>query len=107
MKDGVEERTDVSRVNGKEGLLIYIHKQSDANTVAVSRRVRAAVVRLNRRLSDMVLTVRIDKSEFVVQSIANIERAAGYGMGLAAVVLVIFLRSFRSTIVMASRCPSR
>jgi len=105
VKDGVEERTDVSRVNGKEGLLIYIHKQSDANTVAVSRRVRAAVVRLNRRLSDMVLTVRIDKSEFVVQSIANIERAAGYGMGLAAVVLVIFLRSFRSTIVIGISMP--
>jgi HAE1 family hydrophobic/amphiphilic exporter-1 len=105
VKDGVEERTDVSRVNGKEGLLIYIYKQSDANTVAVSRRVRAAVVRLNRRLSDMVLTVRIDKSEFVVQSIANIERAAGYGMGLAAVVLVIFLRSFRSTIVIGISMP--
>jgi len=105
VKDGVEERTDVSRVNGKEGLLIYIHKQSDANTVAVSRRVRAAVVRLNRRLSHMVLTVRIDKSEFVVQSIANIERAAVYGMGLAAVVLVIFLRSFRSTIVIGISMP--
>ena len=105
VKDGVEERTDVSRVNGKEGLLIYIHKQSDANTVAVSRRVRAAVVRLNRRLSDMVLTIRIDKSEFVVQSIENIERAAAYGMGLAAVVLVIFLRSFRSTIVIGISMP--
>jgi HAE1 family hydrophobic/amphiphilic exporter-1 len=105
VKDGVEERTDVSRVNGKEGLLIYIHKQSDANTVAVSRRVRAAVVRLNRRLSDLKLTIRIDKSEFVVQSIANIERAAVYGMGLAAVVLVIFLRSFRSTIVIGISMP--
>ena len=73
--------------------------------MAVSRRVRAAVVRLNRRLSDMVLTIRIDKSEFVVQSIENIERAAAYGMGLAAVVLVIFLRSFRSTIVIGISMP--
>ena len=105
VKDGIEERTDVSRVNGKEGLLIYIHKQSDANTVAVSRRVREAVDRLNARLPDMALSIRIDKSEFVVQSIDNIQRTALYGMGLAAVVLLVFLRSFRSTVVIGMSMP--
>ena len=105
VKDGIEERTDVSRVNGKEGLLIYIYKQSDANTVAVSRRVREAVERLNMRLTDLLLTIRIDKSEFVVQSIGNIRRTAVFGMGLAAVVLVVFLRSFRSTIVIGISMP--
>ena len=105
VKDGIEERTDVSRVNGKEGLLIYIHKQSDANTVAVSRRVREAVDRLNARLPDMALSIRIDKSEFVVQSIDNIQRTALYGMGLAAVVLLVFLRSIRSTVVIGMSMP--
>ncbi len=105
VKDGIEERTDVSRVNGTEGLLIYVHKQSDANTVAVSRRVSEAIERLNSRQSDLVLSIRIDKSQFVVQSIENIRRTAVYGMGLAAVVLVIFLRSFRSTIVIGISMP--
>ncbi|MBQ16416.1 MAG: acriflavin resistance protein [Planctomycetaceae bacterium] len=103
--DGIEERTDVSRVNGQEGLLIYIHKQSDANTVAVSEHVRQTVEQLNRRLNDLTLSIRIDKSEFVVQSIENIRRSAMYGMGLAAVVLVVFLRSFRSTVVIGLSMP--
>ncbi len=105
VNDGIEERTDVSRVNGQEGLLIYVHKQSDANTVAVSRRVRAAVKQLNGRLTDLELSIRIDKSDFVVQSIDNIRRTAIYGMGLAAVVLVVFLRSLRSTIVIGVSMP--
>ena len=103
--DGIEERTDSSRVNGREGLLIYIHKQSDGNTVAVSRLIREAVARLNRRLTGLELSIRIDKSEFVVQAIENIRRTAVSGMGLAAVVLVIFLRSFRSTVVIGVTMP--
>ena len=103
--DGIEERTDSSRVNGREGLLIYIHKQSDGNTVAVSRLIREAVARLNRRLTGLELSIRIDKSEFVVQAIENIRRTAMSGMGLAAVVLVIFLRSFRSTVVIGVTMP--
>ena len=103
--DGIEERTDVSRVNGQEGLLIYVNKQSDANTVAVSRTVRRAVEDLNTRLSELHLKIRVDKSEFVVQSIDNIRHSAVFGMSLAAVVLLIFLRSFRSTIVIGLSMP--
>jgi len=103
--DGIEERTDSSRVNGQEGLLIYIHKQSDANTVAVSRLVRETVKQLNRRLIGLELSIRIDKSEFVVQSIENIRRTAVFGMGLAAVVLVLFLRNLRSTVVIGVAMP--
>lgn len=103
--DGFEERTDVSRVDGQEGLLIYVNKQSDANTVAVSRSVRRAVEDLNTRLSGLHLKIRVDKSEFVVQSISNIRRSAVFGMSLAAVVLLVFLRSFRSTIVIGLSMP--
>ena len=73
--------------------------------MAVSRKVREAVSRLNRRLTGLELSIRIDKSEFVVQAIENIRRTAVSGMGLAAVVLVIFLRSFRSTVVIGVTMP--
>ena len=105
--DGEERRTELTRVNGKPGLLIYVNRQagSGANTVAVSDAVHHAVEELNRELRRATLSVRLDKAEFIRQAIRNIQRAAGLGMGLAVIVLIAFLHSFRSTLVIGVTMP--
>lgn len=103
--DGEEERTELARTNGQPGVMIYVYKQSGANTVDVSDRVRAAVEELNGQLADASLTVRIDQADFIRQAIANVRDSAWYGMLLAVLVLIVFLRSFRSTLVIAVSMP--
>lgn len=103
--DGIEERTEHTRINGSDALMIYIYKQAGANTVAVSDGVHEAVADLNRSLRDAQVTIRTDRSEFIRQSIANVRNAASLGMGLAALVLIIFLRNVRSTFVIGVSMP--
>ncbi|GAB4135622.1 MAG: efflux RND transporter permease subunit [Planctomycetaceae bacterium] len=103
--DGQERQTERTRVNGKPGLLLYVFKQSGANTVEVSDRVHRRVAEINETLRQGQLRVRIDKADFIRQSIDNVFSSILYGMLLAAVVLILFLRSFLSTLVIAICMP--
>ncbi|WP_339688226.1 efflux RND transporter permease subunit [Gimesia maris] len=103
--DGEKERTELTRMNGQPGILLYVYKQSGANTISVSDQVQKQVERVNKSLPDMKLTIRVDNSEYIRQSIANIQEAALYGMGLAILVLIVFLRSFRSVLVIGVCMP--
>jgi HAE1 family hydrophobic/amphiphilic exporter-1 len=103
--DGIEQQTERTRVNGKPGLLIYINKQSGANTVAVSDRVHRRIERINRGLPNAELSVRVDKADFIRQAIDNVKSAVILGMMLACVVLLFFLRSVMSTAIIAVVMP--
>ncbi|WP_298858976.1 efflux RND transporter permease subunit [uncultured Gimesia sp.] len=103
--DGEKERTELTRMNGQPGILLYVYKQSGANTISVSDRVRKQIERINQSIPDVNLTLRVDKSDFIRQAIANIKEAAFYGMGLAILVLILFLRSFRSMLVIGVCMP--
>ncbi len=103
--DGHEEITEITRINGEPGTMIYVNKQSGANMVAVSDRVRKTVDELNRRLTHGQLTIRIDNADFIRDVMSNLRTSSLYGMALAIVVLVIFLQSFRSTLVIAVTMP--
>lgn len=103
--DGEKERTELTRMNGQPGILLYVYKQSGANTISVSDKVRKQIERINQSNAEVTLTLRVDKSDFIRQSITNIKEAALYGMGLAILVLVLFLRSFRSMLVIGVCMP--
>ncbi len=103
--DSEEDRTEMTRINGSPGILLYVFRRSGANTIEVSDRVRAAIGEINGRLTQAQLALRVDKADFIRQSIANIRSSAMLGMGLAIIVLIIFLRSFRSTLIIAVSMP--
>ena len=103
--DGIEERTEVTRLNGEPGLMIYVFQQSGANAVSVSDNVQAAIAQINSELTDVTLALRQDKSTFIRGAIANIRESAVVGMGLAMLVLLIFLGSGRSTLIIGISMP--
>ncbi len=103
--DGEEERTEMTRLNGEPGLLMYVYKQSGANTIAVSEAIRDAVEKINASTPEATLSIRMDKSDFIRQAIANVREAGIYGSVLAIIVLIVFLRSFRSTLVITVTMP--
>lgn len=103
--DGEEERTEKTRINGKPGLLVYLFKQAGANTVEVSDAMHKAIDEINLKLENAVLTSRMDKSKYIREAISNVRSSAFIGMGLAIAVLILFLHSFRSTLVIAVTMP--
>jgi len=109
--EGTEEITSLVRIDGEPGIRIALYKQSGANTVEVARGVLDEMDRLNRDYGvpnphgQVRLIPIIDTSEYIRQAIGNVRNAAVLGGLLAVVVLLFFLRSGRSTLVIATAIP--
>lgn len=103
--DGLEEPTNIVSVDGRPGIRIAISRLSNANTVEVSNRVRREVEAINREMPEIRLRHRFDTSEYIRESISNVERGVLIGATLAVFVLLFFLRSFRATSIVAVAIP--
>jgi HAE1 family hydrophobic/amphiphilic exporter-1 len=105
VKDTYEKLNRIVRVNGERGLRVAIRKQANANTVEVSRRILAEIEAVNQFFPQINIVPVINQGNFIERSIANVARSVVYGGGLAIVVLLFFLRNFRSTLVISLSIP--
>ena len=94
----------VVRQNGIETVALDVFREPDANAVLTARRVRRTVAELNRR-GDYGIRIAVDRSREVEQALAEVVRSALVGMGLATVVLWVFLRNVLATLVAAAAIP--
>ncbi len=105
VEDTHAEVTRITRINGEPGVSLAVRKQSGTNTVQVVRDVRREIRRINADFPQLTLTPIRDTSQYIEQSIANVNRSILYGGLLAVAVLLFFLRSLRSTAVIATAIP--
>ena len=105
VKDTWQRERQRVRVNGKQGVRLSINKQSGTNTVEVAQACLAEIEKINRDIPQIEITPIIDSSEYIERSITNIGSMAVYGGGLAVIVLLVFLRSIRSTAIIATAIP--
>jgi HAE1 family hydrophobic/amphiphilic exporter-1 len=103
--DTNQEIRSITRINGNTGVQMGIVKQSGSNTVEVARGVRDEINRINRDLPQVQINILSDSSEFIEQAVINVRDAAFYGSLLAVVILLLFLRNVRSTMVVAIAIP--
>jgi HAE1 family hydrophobic/amphiphilic exporter-1 len=105
VEDSTEEVRQIVRINGQPGLRINIQKQSGSNTVAVAQGVREEAERINRDFPNISVQVLNDSSRFIERSIATVEEHALLGGLLAVLILLVFLRSIRSTLIVSLSIP--
>ena len=105
VEDSWQKITRIVRINGVPGMRLSINKQSGKNTVEVARGALAELERINRDIPQIKIVPIIDTSDYIQRSITNVGSSAIYGGILAIVVLLLFLRNFRSTIVIATAIP--
>jgi len=106
IKDTYHERKQLSRINGEESLMIVIMKESDANTVLVTREVRKAWNELQAQIGKQAMVYKVfEQAEFIESSLSNVTENAIIGGLLAVIILYVFLRSIRSTIVISLAIP--
>ena len=92
-------------VNGKEALRLIMFKQSGSNTVKVSEAVWDEVEDIHRDYPGIRIEKTMDTADFINAAIRNVEAAAGVGAILAVFVLVLFLRSLSSTLIIGVAIP--
>jgi HAE1 family hydrophobic/amphiphilic exporter-1 len=99
---------DINRIDGQSGAGIGINKESGANTVELCEAVRAALAELERdpRLAGFAFPVFFDQGALIQDSMDTLVQSAVEGGLLAVLVLVLFLREWRITGLIAATIPA-
>jgi len=99
-------REEFYRARTADAVQLAVRKQPGRNTVDINRRVKAEIEALRRRLPPSVqVEVQSDQSRQILNSIGSVASAAWQGGLLAVVVLLLFLRSIPSTLIIAVAIP--
>ena len=104
---GHKEREEIIRVRGQEAVEVSLFKEGDANTVTVAGRMQERIASWqDGKLPDGVtMTVLFDQSHFIRQAVNEVRSSALIGGALAILVLMLFLRDGRSTLIIATSIP--
>ena len=100
-----EDLKTISRVNGNNSINISIQKQSGKNTVKVANEVRKELDKIKEEYPTVHIDIVLDQSDFIELSIQNVIDSAILGAILAIIILFIFLRNIRTTLVIGVSIP--
>src|SRR5687768_6250730 len=82
-----------------------VNKQSEENTVAVSEGIREEVERINKEVAGLRMTVTQDNARFIERAIDNVKEHALVGGILVILIIFLFLRDVRSTLIVCTSIP--
>ncbi len=105
VEDSHEDTDYLVSVDGQPGVRMYVYKQAGANTVEVSDALWREVDRIHRALPQVRIEKTRDSADFIRASIENVRAAMLQGAGLAVLVLLFFLRSLSSTLIIGIAIP--
>ena len=103
--DGAQEQRISTRLNGEPAVGVIITKQTNANTVDTAKNVLAKIAQVEKLYPNLKFHLAYDQSGFITNSVNDLKSSAVIGGGMAIIVLLLFLRSFRSTVVVALSIP--
>jgi len=104
--DTIKEQTLYVRINNTPGVLLFIQKQATANTIEVVDAVKKALPKIEKTLpKDVKLNIAFDSSEFIKNSIRNLSNAIVYGGIFVILVVLLFLRKIRASLIIILTIP--
>ncbi|MCK5779768.1 MAG: efflux RND transporter permease subunit [Psychrilyobacter sp.] len=103
---GNKDVESYSRIDGVDSISISVEKASDGNSIIIADGVKDAIKDLERSLpSKIKLLVTHDTSKDISNSISSVVNSAITGLILATIVLFLFLRDIRATMIIAMAIP--
>jgi len=106
VEDGTKEQRSFSRLNGVPTVTLDIRRQSGANTVEVIKGLKEALPRVTAQLpEDVKVEVIRDQSRYIEAALHEIQTHLVLGSILASLVVLLFMRSWRSTLIAAVAIP--
>jgi HAE1 family hydrophobic/amphiphilic exporter-1 len=107
VEDGTKEQRSLARLNGVPTVTLEVRRQSGTNTVEVIGNVKREIERIQAQLpSDVRLEVIRDQSRYIEAALHEIKVHLILGSILACLVVLIFMRSWRSTIIAGIAIPA-
>src|SRR5437879_301824 len=106
-EDGTKEQRSAARLNGVPTVIVEIRRQSGENTVAVIEGVKKSLARLTVQVPpDVKLEIIRDQSRYIYAALHEINLHLVLGSILASLVVLAFMRSWRSTFIAAVAIPT-
>ena len=106
IEDSLEERTQETYNNGRQGAMIVVQKQSGANSVQISDKVLAMLPDLQKRLpSDVELGIIVDTSDNIRNTIDSLVETVMYALLFVIIVVFLFLGRWRATLIITITIP--
>src|SRR5580658_2486374 len=104
--DGYSVQTNIVRTNGSRGVLITVTRNGKASTLSIVNAVKAELPRILANVPpELKVTALADQSVFVRASIQGVLREALIAAGLTGLMILMFLGSWRSTIIVCISIP--
>jgi HAE1 family hydrophobic/amphiphilic exporter-1 len=104
--DGAAMQYNIVRVDGQKSVYVAVQKQGgDTNTIAVVDGIKNAILTLRDIPAQLKAHVVFDQSLFVKQAISTVVREGSIGLILTAVMVLVFLGSFRATVAVLLSIP--
>ena len=106
VRDGYAPQTNLVLTNGRRGALLSLFKSASASTLDIVKRVRAIMPSLLATLPpEYKLDFLFDQSLFVRAAVEGVVKEAGIAAGLTALMILLFLGSWRSTLIVVISIP--
>jgi len=105
--DGHKEQRTLARLDGQPAVVLQVQRQSGANTVATIEAVKERLGRSRELLpADVEVTVIQDQSRYIKAALHEIQGHLISGSLLATITVLLFMRSWRSTLIAAIAIPT-
>ncbi|MEI7463966.1 MAG: multidrug efflux RND transporter permease subunit [Burkholderiales bacterium] len=104
--DSVQDVRNYGLANGKPAVVLFVLKEPGANIIETVQRVRDILPRMQASIPGAIdLQVVSDRTPTIRASIEEVERAMAISTGLVILVVLLFLRSWRATVIPAVAVP--
>jgi HAE1 family hydrophobic/amphiphilic exporter-1 len=105
VRDTTEDRRSFMRINGNPGIRMQVTKQSGTNTIQIAEGVKREIERINADVDGIKLQVLDDQSVFIDRAIGNVQEHAMVGGILVVLIIFLFLRNIKSTLIICTSIP--
>ena len=105
VEDSYQEQTELIRINGKPGITLRVQKLASANSVEVVDNILRALPKLTGIPQSVQLSMTFDQSLYIRQTISGLQREATLGGVLAMLIILLFLRNLRGTLIIIVAIP--
>lgn len=106
VRDTLRDVSLEERIDGRQGVRMFVMKQSGANTVRIAQEIRSALTELEKELPpDVQIQEILDTSRFIRNSISNLSRTLLFALLFVVLVVLFFLGKWRATFIVMLTIP--
>ncbi len=103
--DSVKERTQITRLNGKEAVVVNIQKTKEGNAVEITEKMNEILPEIEKEYG-LTITKTFQEATLVEEALTDVTFALVFGIILVGIIVYVFLHNFRGTLIVSLAIPT-